>query len=150
MVISKQRYWHYPNCWPEVEVGKQRRKDKERGESCWTSESPASTGGKLLHRTLQRPNDSMVDLMNDRETIVNARGQGEDWRCSEELRDWAATTAKHTGNKEAKVCQVSPTEPVFKEPAQRLSPGTLWLWGKVKCIGFLQTKTATFTASRLS
>lgn len=46
-------------------------KRQERGESCWTPESPVSTeGGKLLRRTLQRPNDSMVELMNDRETII--------------------------------------------------------------------------------
>lgn len=114
-----------------MEVRKQRRRAKERGESCWNPQRPVSTdGGKLLRRTLERPNDSMVELMNDRETIIN----GEDWRCRNDLGGWAATTekhtAQHTGNKEEKVCKVSPAELVFKETAQRLSPGTLWLWGK--------------------
>lgn len=88
----------------------------------------STEGGKLLRRTLGRLNGSMVELINDRETIIN----GEDWRCRKDLGDWAATTEKHTGSKEEKVCKVSPTEPVFKEPAQKLSPRTVWLWGKVK------------------
>lgn len=59
-------------------------------------------------------------------------------------------TEKHTGKKEEKVCKVCPTEPVFKEPAQSYRQGPFGCGGKGNGIGFLQTKTATFTTNRLS
>lgn len=92
-MISVQQYRNYPNCWTEVEVGKQRRRDQERGESCWTPESPVGPeGGKSVRRTLKWPNDSRVGLMNDIETTIIGRGRektgdaGKNWGTGQPLQ----------------------------------------------------------------